>query len=277
MSVLPPSMHTAPLQTENALYTKQSCAYVLHGLNTNPTRMEDLAELLRKKNFQTTLGTLSGHSKTASQNEIISAARWQSEFIEQWTKATTPCQSKQDQRLFVGYSLGALTAMNIFDSQTSIPFPTNLILLSPALSFRPVVALIRGIAWLPFGSLPSLNHPDYRARNMTPLKSYSALFKLHAGWRNFAWSRTASIPTLVVLSENDELVDSQGIAKELAERKLEHWKILWLHNDDAPLRPRYHHLMIDQKSMGARAWKMLEESLANALNQSAQESFKNAN
>ncbi len=269
MSVLQPT-HTPP-----ALHASQSCAYVLHGLNTNPMRMEDLADLFREKKFQTTIGTLSGHSKTKAQDENISAERWKSEFIEQWNKSTEKCQNKDDKRLFVGYSLGALTAMNVFDSQTNVTLPTAMVLLSPALSFRHIVALIRSIAWLPFGSLPSLNHPDYRARNMTPLRSYNALFELHSDWRNFAWNNTTSIPTLVVLSQKDELVDSKGLAQDIEKRKLERWKILWLTNDDALLRPRYYHLMIDQMSMGASAWNLLKENLAHSLNQSSQESLKN--
>ncbi|MEN9529470.1 MAG: hypothetical protein RI932_1343 [Pseudomonadota bacterium] len=263
-------------QTSPAQNTNQACAYVLHGLNTNPARMEELGDVLRKMNIQTSVGTLSGHSQIPEKNEEISAPRWAKEFAEQWINATATCKKKNDKRIFVGYSLGALTAMSVFDSQKSPILPTQMILLSPALNFRYKVMMIRSIAWLPFGSLPSLNHPDYRARPTTPLRSYNALFELHSEWKNNSWRATASIPTLVVLSEKDELVDSQAVAKTITEKRLDRWNILWISNDDAPLSPRYYHLMIDQRSMGARAWHTLKETLEKSIPQSDQESPKNA-
>ncbi|MBM3383170.1 MAG: hypothetical protein FJY29_12135 [Betaproteobacteria bacterium] len=262
-------------QTTPAMHAKQACAFVLHGLNTNPERMGELAALIEQQKFQTTVGQLAGHTNTAADDKSISAIHWKSEFIEQWNRATEKCRGKNDERLFVGYSLGALAGMNVFDSQTQLPLPTQMILLSPALSFRYKVLVIRSIAWLPFGSLPSLNHPDYRARNTTPLKSYNSLFDLHDEWRTASWNTTASIPTTVVLSEKDELVDSQTLAKTIVNKSLSLWKVLWLSNDDATLTPRYYHLMIDQRSMGTVAWNILKDSLEKSISLSPQENPQN--
>ena len=234
------------------------CAFVLHGLNTNPKRMEDLAELTRQAGFTASVGQLTGHGTeiNSEKEKKITAEIWKQDFIEQWSAATAKCTGNKDERLFVAYSLGAVTGLNVFDSSSGISLPTKMILISPAITLRKKTLLVRAISWIPFGSIPSVNHPDYRAREYTPLRNYKALFQLRDQWLDVAWSRTGTVKTFVVLSPEDELVDSQDANELVTKRNLKTWTIHWLNNASSELSPKYYHLIIDVRSQGQEQWDL---------------------
>lgn len=248
-------MLSVPPTSESADHHNR-CAFVMHGLNTHPQKMSDLANLAGKLGFGTSVGILSGHHPEGKkeQDDLVSAEKWRQEFKEQWSNAVSECKGAADERLFIAYSLGAVTGMSVFDQDSSLELPTKMILISPALALRKKTILIRALSWLPFGSLPSINHPDYRARPSTPLKNYDALFKIHDGWKKFQWKATSQIPTLLVLSPEDELVDSQHLEQTLKQRQQTAWQIHWLSNENSTLKPRYYHLIIDEMSQGKQQW-----------------------
>ena len=113
---------------------ENACALVMHGLNTNPERMSDIAALLSAHNFKTLIGRLTGHDKKHLPNEVISSEQWKTDFMSQWKEATSECSGEKQQRVFVGYSLGALTALTSFDTAKGLQLPTKMILFSPAMS-----------------------------------------------------------------------------------------------------------------------------------------------
>lgn len=254
----------------NAKVQHQLCAMVLHGLNTHPGKMADLAHLLEQHSFKTKLGILTGHSPTPRTDESISAEQWKNDFRRQWTEATSNCANRGDSSIFVGYSLGAVVGLSLFDSDPSIHLPDKIILIAPALEFRLKVSTIKAISWFPWGSLPSLNHSDYRARSWTPIQSYQALFQLQKEWKKNAWKKTGSIHTLVALNADDELVDSQKLQSEINNAKLQNWATIWLSNSKSLLRPNYHHLIIDKLSLGDHSWEQLRTSISALLNSGRQ-------
>lgn len=261
MFVLPPAH---PEETPQV----HRCAFVLHGLNTNPKRMDDLAKLAESLGYKSQIGVLSGHApeqNDSNRSQKITASVWQSEFHDQWLQANKNCLDEKSQRLFIAYSLGALTGMSVFDQTNPTVKPTRMVLISPALKLRKKTLLIRAISWLPFGALPSVNHPDYRARDWTALRSYDALFALHDQWRPVRWTHTGKIPTLLVLAPVDELVDSEGLSHELEQKKINLWQVHWLNNDSSKLKPRYRHLIIDQLSQGAEQWQNFSEQMSSFL------------
>jgi esterase/lipase len=247
--------------------TANKCAFVIHGLNTNPKRMHDLARLAQNAGFETTIGILSGHHNNLKSEDsaTISAENWQSEFLNQWSNATKKCINRYDQKILIGYSLGALLGLTLFDGATQIEKPTKMILVAPALTLQNKTLLIRAISFIPFGGLPSANHPDYRARAWTPFSEYAALFKLNDRWKKTAWSKTAQVPTLVALEAKDELVDSKKIEQQIKERQMTHWTIEWISNQSSQLKPKYHHLIIDERSQGAEQWKKFSERVMKFL------------
>lgn len=252
-----------PIQHNEQLSEAHSCAFVLHGLNTQPERMKALKEVVARHSESTSMGILSGHSAIPQPNEDISARQWQREFLNQWQDAISGCGGAEDERIFVGYSLGALVALSLLDGQPPVTPPTHMVLIAPALKLRKKVAFVKAISWLPFGALPSLNHKDYRARDWTSLAAYDALFKLNNTWQKTPWHLSKSVPTLVFLAERDELVDSQQIANSIA--AFPQWKSIWLSNDRATLRPKYHHLMLDEASVGKKSWEVMKEKINELL------------
>ena len=257
----------APLVPAVLNIETHKCAFVIHGLNTNPERMDELARLAQNAGFTTTLGRLSGHDNQQKDesNHSISAENWQKEFSIQWASATKKCALQNDQRLLIGYSLGALLGLSLFDGSAPIDMPTKMILIAPALVLQGKTNLIRAISFLPFGGLPSANHPDYRARAWTPFSEYSALFKLTDEWKRNAWKKTNQVPTMVVLEADDELVDSKKIESQIKERQMTQWEPIWISNQSSQLRPKYHHLIIDERSQGSDQWKKFSGWVMNFL------------
>lgn len=245
------------------------CAFVLHGLNANPKRMEDLAALAKLNGYEPTIGVLSGHhnSNQAKNEKKITAENWKSEFQTQWNSSTTNCRGQNDQRLFIAYSLGALLGVTVFDGPMQIQLPTKMILIAPALTFQAKTMLLRALSFLPFGGIPSANHPEYRVRGWTSFAEYDALFKLNKEWKKTAWSKTANVKTLLALEPKDELVDSDELAKQIQDEKIQQWTIEWITNQSSTLRPKYHHLIIDEKSQGTEQWKAFSDKIGKFLSQ----------
>lgn len=253
--------------------SENKCAFVLHGLNTNPNRMRDLAHIAERAQFETRIGILTGHSndRDKKQTEKITDEQWKKDFSAQWNSTIERCKDNSSQRLFIAYSLGALTGLEAFDSGFEKILPTQMILIAPALALRAKTWVIKAISWLPLGSLPSLNHPDYRARDWTPLASYDALFKINKIWKTFSWKNTKDIPTLLALSDEDELVDSQQIEKQLQQRQANNWQITWVSNELSQLKPKYHHLIIDAASQGQAQWDSFSQTIEKFLKKSQSE------
>ena len=243
----------------------QKCALVIHGLNTKPDKMKNIADLLREQNFKTELAVLSGHSEDHERNSVISKQVWENEFRAQWNSSTKTCQSDTDSRVLIGYSLGALVALHHFDTLETKPLPTKMILLAPAISLRSYVNSIRLFSWLPWLKIPSLNHADYRAQEYTPVRAYSALFQIHDIWQKKRFTQTEKVSTLVVLSERDELIDSQEVNERIKQLKENLWKVIWVNNDETKLTTKYHHLIIDKESLGEISWNELTEEIKNHL------------
>lgn len=246
-----------------------TCAFILHGLNTHPAKMNALKEHLKTLSETTiSMGVLAGHHPEEKTNENISASTWQNEFASQWSDAVSGCKEPSDRRIFVGYSLGALVALSLLDNNSKLLPPTHMILIAPALRLRKKVVLVKALSWLPFGALPSLNHREYRARNWTSFAAYDALFNLNNNWKKNPWGVSSLIPTVVFLAKDDELVDSQAIAEQVA--GFPKWKTSWISNDESSLKPSYHHLMIDEESVGKTSWARMTQNIDELLDRHGQ-------
>jgi len=256
---------TQPLkhQTEQRVQP-QTCAWILHGLNTHPKKMSALRDYLSKHSSSASIGVLSGHHPEAAAHEKITAANWKSEFSSQWKDAVSQCNHSSDRRIFAGYSLGALVALSLLDGASDIPAPTHMVLIAPALKLRKKVNLVKALSWLPFGALPSLNHEEYRARSWTTLSAYDALFDLNKNWQQNSWKFSKKIPTVMFLARQDELVDSQTIAHDV--ENFSHWKTVWISNEKSRLKPAYHHLMLDEASVGKDSWTRIQQEIDLLLN-----------
>ena len=241
----------------------RSCAWLLHGLNTKPEKMNSLLEHLKKHSPNASVGVLSGHQSEMKPHEEVTASIWRREFSTQWNDAISDCSRSDDRRIFVGYSLGALTALSLLDGSTEIQAPTHMILIAPALKLRKKVALVKMLSWLPFGALPSPNHKDYRARDWTSFSAYNALFELNNAWQKNSWKISRTIPTVLFLAKEDELVDSQSIAEKVKEFPL--WKNTWISNETATLKPAYHHLILDEASVGKDSWAIMKSHIDQLL------------
>jgi pimeloyl-ACP methyl ester carboxylesterase len=156
---------------------------------------------------------------------------------------------------FVGYSLGALLGMHF-----AVTHPHHKIkkwaLFAPAIRshFYALMPALLGHL-LPKGKLPSLNLKNYRQRDFTTLLEY----KIMHGLQKIIKTNSFSIPTLVFLNPNDELVSSAQVAFFAHQNK--EWKVVEISNFESQLPRKYHHLMIDLECLGKAMWGKVLKNL----------------
>ena len=231
---------------------------LVHGLNNRPSVMQPLAEALAEQGFHSYTVTLTGHS-VCDWPAVDYAATW---------KADIRAAAADARMTFPGlpvfalaYSLGATAVLESWDDAK--PFD-RLAFLAPAFAPNLRTRLLRFLTPLRvFGiNLPSLADPFYRAHPSTPLRAYRGYFDMidnlrkscpHATWR--------STPSLVFMSEKDELLSYDDTSEWIQRSTSEHWSI-------APLTPRpanpktMRHLILDQASVGTEEWRALVKELA---------------
>lgn len=220
------------------------------GLNLRPSKMDQLAQFLASKKcdvFRISLG----------QNP----QNWTLKFSDAYDEAKEHAEIMQRPLYFLGFSLGALLGVHYITRHSHQQF-SKCTLIAPATHTRAYTLIPAFLASLcPKGSLPSLNLENYRERPRTSLAEYKMMRILQNEIRNSLEINDINIPTLLVTNPEDELVQSLKLTKFAA---LNHeWSCLELNNKGSQLSKKYHHLMIDQASMGAKEWEKLLKSLTN--------------
>ena len=63
-----------------------------------------------------------------------------------------------------------------------------------------------------------------------------------------------NIPTLVFIDENDELISLGNLKKIINKYQLTHWDVCTLDSHYMGKNTGYHHLIIDENTMGTENW-----------------------
>jgi hypothetical protein len=69
-----------------------------------------------------------------------------------------------------------------------------------------------------------------------------------------------NIPTLIFIDPNDELIRVAGLKKNITRYNLTNWSITLITSKGAEIRPNYHHLIIDNKSLSHDTWQYIREN-----------------
>jgi predicted membrane-bound dolichyl-phosphate-mannose-protein mannosyltransferase len=77
--------------------------------------------------------------------------------------------------------------------------------------------------------------------------------------------RGVDLPTLVFLNPEDEIVNHRLLIQWIDESRLSRWRVAFVRDLRPSISPSYHHLMIDQASMGAEAWTELATGIRDFL------------
>ncbi len=243
----------------------RSCAIVAHGLNTNPEKMENLAQLLRHSGIEVQSLILRGHHKEGFKTATISREAWIQDAREAYDKLKTKCPSENSSIFLIGYSLGALIFLDAMNESPKIKL-SKMVLLSPAVTPRFSSALIHCFFKL-FGRnfrIPSLSPADYRVAKSIPLAAYESLgqsAKRISDRRTESWN----IPTQVWIDPKDELVSSRKLSKWIIKQRLSEWQLMFLPSKRKAKTKTWHHLIIDEEVLGTDAWSNMTHSILSFL------------
>jgi len=226
--------------------TAQTKAVVLlaHGLNLHPKKMDVLAEFFTNS-----------HCDVLRISLGPDPLQWEEKFKDDYDKAREHAEVLGLPLYFVGYSLGALTGLHYMMKHTDHEFK-KMALFAPAIQTKAFTKLSAYLSFLfPRGCLPSLNLREYRDRNFTTLAEYKVMYQM----QHELQMHSCFIPALIFASTQDELIHYANLAKFAGAQ--EHWKMITISNQDSPLPKKYHHLMIDDQSLGQSEWQKILKNL----------------
>jgi hypothetical protein len=117
--------------------------------------------------------------------------------------------------------------------------------------------LIKATFFLPGNwRLPSFAPDDYRANRSLPIKAHKLVFRLARNLKKGKFAHT-NLPTLVILDPKDELISLNRL-KQIADKyALNRYRFLQLSPEGGAKKKNYHHLIVDERSLGSENWNLL--------------------
>ena len=94
----------------------------------------------------------------------------------------------------------------------------------------------------------------------TPFAAYNAGLRSIKNLEHEGLAGLDSIPTLIFIDPQDELVSEIGIWKMLQKANLKNWEIVEVNKKGFP-----HHLIIDELSVGKEQWHIIAQKMLNHL------------
>jgi esterase/lipase len=244
---------------------KKAVTMVVHGLNVRPTAMLSLIGWLNKIGSDAFLVKLSGHFEKSINITGVSSVMWEEEFIEAYARAKEASVKISVPLYFMAYSFGALLGeVMITFSKGSISFDKQ-ILIAPATAIRLRSHLLKVLFFFNKNkNLPSYTPKEYRANNSLPLKVHKILFEqekklLKSHFRNL------NIPTIIFIDPLDELISYKRLIKMTLQFQLTNYEVIRLNDDLSGRREKYHHLILDECTMGKKNWEMVTNKIRNFL------------
>jgi len=219
--------------------------------------MNEVVALLQAEQSEVLRVGLSGHLGDHSSFGQVTRKQWLHELNEAYHRAAARANELHVPIFFVGYSLGALLALDLMSQNAKIRFD-RMVLFAPPLSIKIPRFLIRFARCL-LGKgfvVPSFSPNSYRANHGTTLAAYVALIDSLQALRKSGFAHLQKVPTLVLIDLKDELVSYRGVKSELSKFGFStEWKILPLkeHSSQTP-----HHLIIDSEAVGTKEWNQIK-------------------
>lgn len=235
---------------------KAAITMVVHGLNVKPTAMEPLIHWLTSSGSAVYLIQLSGHIEKSATIRDIDPYVWKDEMLDGFNTAKAAAAEHGLPLYFLGYSLGALLGQSMLALVLKEKCFEKQILISPAIAVRFRSSLLRLLFLMGDQiALPSLAPQAYRVNDVLPLRVYQLLFAEEKKvWK--AMSSQLNIPTLVIIDPKDELISYRKLLRFIKKYELTNYQVLSLDSRLGDRRGGYHHLLLDQRTMGVNNWNM---------------------
>lgn len=230
---------------------KRGQVLVVHGLNTNPHKMNDIIREFNNWGIDAFLLTLKGHGNSKSEMESVSFEIWQKQFLNAYKLMVKSNEINGGKLYFSGYSLGGALGMAVIGSNSSVMFE-HAFLFAPALVLNASSYFIKATYLLNDGvSIPSFSPEEFKAQRGTTVSAYKALFdtveKFEKGELYFM-----NFPLTIFIDKEDELVSYKKMIDYTD--YMSHWKLIQVDNKGSRLEKPYNHLIISKRALGEKEW-----------------------
>ncbi len=249
---------------------------VVHGLNLDPDRMQSICHVLREAGMHVLMVSLQGHGENYQPHNGLTSAEarlrsFQQVTLEQWRSEVKKAYESAVQRsrehavplYYIGFSLGGVLGPGLLVSDKEVQFD-KMVLFAPALRIRSYCHVLKLLSPFPGMVVPSRSAEGYRSNPGTPIAAYMAMFTAIREFRRQV-HRTADIPTLVFLDQDDEFVPYSGIENFINRYGLHQWELLPVEKDTGLNGEWKHHLIIDEQVVGLTGWQRIVERMIEHL------------
>lgn len=250
-------------------------ALVIHGLNLRPDKMESLISVLTASGVAVLNLSLRGHGNNFHDDNRLSSDQmrmkafktvshsiWLEEAYHAYCHAQNRSKKQNVPLFLVGFSYGALLGGDLFASHPNVHI-NKMALFAPAFT----VTIGFGLKWLaPFPRLviPSFSSTSYRANAGTPMAAYNTLYSTITHFKEHLGPKL-NVPTVIFIDPKDELVSHRKLTRMIEAEKLTRWKIHRLQKGTDGVKTSLHHLIIDEASLGGKAWNMVRTQMIKHL------------
>ncbi|MGD2089774.1 MAG: alpha/beta hydrolase [Candidatus Aminicenantes bacterium] len=231
------------------------------GLNMKPGAFLELVNFLTQQGSDVILVHLTGHGNDSQNLGEITRQAWWSDLLEAHQYAGTLIRNNPTPLYFIGFSLGSLVNLDALSHYPGIVHYDKMALLAPANALRRRSHLIKFFFLLgrKFG-IPSRQPKKYRCWDKTPVQAYKVLFEMKKAIENQNYLNL-NIPTLVFIDENDELISLGNLKKIINKYQLTHWDVCTLDSQYVGENTGYHHLIVDENTMGTGNWHRFQSGI----------------
>jgi tRNA A-37 threonylcarbamoyl transferase component Bud32 len=234
---------------------------VAPGLNVRPSAMVHLINILNELGSDACLVHFSKIHHPDTTVDIL-----EDDILEGYTMARSIAEKHAVPVYFLGYSLGALLGQYFLCVKPGTINFDRQILIAPATAIR-LPRLVKSSITLLGDNLKikSLAPGPYRLDKWLPAKMYKKLMYWERSILNARYAHL-NIPTLLIIDPKDELISHSTLVRRMKEFHLTNYQCIIL---DSNLRGRstpYHHLVIDEATMGSKNWSDVRTAIRTFLN-----------
>jgi pimeloyl-ACP methyl ester carboxylesterase len=238
-------------------------ALVLHGLNLKPEKMDGIANTLAERGVIVLRGSLTGHIDEREPLFSVTPEKLISDCLALYTAARDTSQRFGVPLYFVGYSFGSLVALDLMERYRHVRFD-RLVLFAPALTPRPLThaVVLLGKRRL----VPSRTPADYRMHDGVPAAAYQAMFRMISHLKESGYG-DVNQPAIVFIDSEDELLSYRALL-DLTRLHLNLWRVVTVSTGRSRNDVSYHHLIIDEDSVGTEQWRLIQKEMNGFLDSS---------
>jgi esterase/lipase len=245
------------------VHQKKGIVMVAHGLNVRPAAMLSLVEWFNSQGCDAFLIKLAGHYENSIDSAAITVRDWQEDMMNGYNEVKRAAALHRLPLFFLGYSLGGLLGEDMILSVGDNIAIDKQVLLAPATAIRRRTYLLKLVFWWKKLYLPSLTPAKYKANKGLSVNAYKIMLGMVAAMSQSP--RRIKIPTLAVIDTRDELISYKKLLHFLNRFISSHYELVQLDSGMNKRYGGYHHLIINQETMGEANWKMFTEKMTKFL------------